>query len=332
MSGNEAYELAVAIKPTGTRETERQLDSIEESFDETADTAEDSAADLEGFADRWKGAMTVTAGALTAATGAILARVPVIQESTASLNMVLTSLALKLDEELRPAIGDVNDELADMSNEIDAAEDEGEVLKETIKGVTNVADEIDTISVTADILISVGDVAIKEGTEDFERKFKENFKNRFFGIANPFAFGVAIFNEVFKGLTETLLGKEITLSEIASIFPSAAERVSLGKDMGRQLGDALVDEFEAVLLDEPISDKGSPASSVPRTGQGQERAHTERVRNRKQTVRDRVLDPTGQSLQGHTTEVTLETDTQKLESEVKDTFGDALGHRGRLIR
>lgn len=130
-----AEEIVVSLKNEGARETQENLEGVDEQFDETTDSVGDSADELGGFASKWKGAMgAITAGLAVAASG-ILSRVPVIGESMVALESVIDSIALKLDQGLRPALNMANETLFETSRKIDESKGPLEALWNLLNGI-----------------------------------------------------------------------------------------------------------------------------------------------------------------------------------------------------
>lgn len=150
----ELHELAVKLSPEGAEETQRSLDETSETFEETANTADKQSQKLGDFSRKWQGAMTAILGGLSVAAAGLLSKVPVIGESMAGLELIISSLALKIDEDLRPALSDFNDELIETASNVDEAEGSLGGFYEAIKGVD------DAIATFADR--ELGDIALIE--------------------------------------------------------------------------------------------------------------------------------------------------------------------------
>jgi phage-related protein len=91
-------------------------------MEETAESAGDSAEELEGFSQRFKGAMTAAVAALAIGAAGLLSQVPVLGEAFAGLGAVVDAVALKMDSVLRPAVSDITDTLFEVANSINESE------------------------------------------------------------------------------------------------------------------------------------------------------------------------------------------------------------------
>lgn len=99
-----AEELTVAIKSEGVGETQQDLEGVERAMENTADSAGDSADELEGFSERFQGAMSAAVAALAIGAAGLLANVPVLGEAFAGLGAIVSALAFQVDSVLRPAL------------------------------------------------------------------------------------------------------------------------------------------------------------------------------------------------------------------------------------
>ena len=59
-----AEELVVSITSDGTQETQDDLEGVEGAMEDTADSAGDSAEELEGFSQRFQGALSAAVAGL----------------------------------------------------------------------------------------------------------------------------------------------------------------------------------------------------------------------------------------------------------------------------
>lgn len=122
MGASEVHELLVKIRGEGIDETTESLDEMSEQFEESAEQAEESAGVMEDFANKFEGAMNVVVGGLAVAASGLLSQVPVIGELASGLFAIINSLALKIDETLRPALGGVTNTLFNLAGAIDRTE------------------------------------------------------------------------------------------------------------------------------------------------------------------------------------------------------------------
>ena len=113
-----AEELIVAIKSEGVGETQEDLEGVESSMEDTADAAGDSADQLEGFSERFAGAMGAAVAALAVGAAGLLAQVPVLGEAFSGLAAIVDAVSFQMDSVLRPAMSDVTDTLFEIANAI----------------------------------------------------------------------------------------------------------------------------------------------------------------------------------------------------------------------
>lgn len=118
---DEIHELAVAIRPE-TGDTEDELESVQETFTETAEQTEDSAEAMDKFSSRFRGAMNTIVGGLSVAAVGLLSTVPVIGEAASGLFAILESIGLKVDQILRPVLGPLSDAFFNFAAAIDETE------------------------------------------------------------------------------------------------------------------------------------------------------------------------------------------------------------------
>jgi phage-related protein len=117
-----AEELIVAIRSEGVGETQQDLEGVERSMEETAESAGESAEELEGFSERFAGAMGAAVAALAVGAAGLLSQVPVLGEAFAGLGAIVDAVALKMDDTLRPVIGPITNQLFEWANAINEAE------------------------------------------------------------------------------------------------------------------------------------------------------------------------------------------------------------------
>lgn len=115
---DEVHELAVAIRPEGTQETQEALSDTREEFSDTADDVGESTGLMSDFANKFTGAGIVFAGAFGTMVGAIASRMPIISEVFAGLDAVLTALALRFDRLTRDSARPFIQTLFDLSEAI----------------------------------------------------------------------------------------------------------------------------------------------------------------------------------------------------------------------
>lgn len=115
-------ELVAKVSPSGIEDTSEELDDFSDTFEDVSEQAQDTAGDLSDFSHRWKGAMATVIGGLALATTGLLSQVPVLGELMTALGGTLDAVGFRLDKELRPAIGDLTDEIYDFNDAIREAD------------------------------------------------------------------------------------------------------------------------------------------------------------------------------------------------------------------
>ena len=104
-----AEELTVALRSEGVSETQDDLKGVERTMDDTANSAGNSAEELEGFSQRFQGAMSAAVAALAVGAAGLLSQVPVLGESMAGLFAIVEALAFQMDSVLRPVLSPITD-------------------------------------------------------------------------------------------------------------------------------------------------------------------------------------------------------------------------------
>lgn len=127
-----AEELVVALRSEGVTETRNDLEGVENAMEDTAESAGESADQLQGFSERFAGAMTAAVAALTIGAAGLLSQVPVVGETVAGLGAIIDAFAFRLDGVLRPALGVINRGLFEFANFIFEAEGAAGVLFDAI--------------------------------------------------------------------------------------------------------------------------------------------------------------------------------------------------------
>ena len=113
-----AEELIVSITSDGTQETQDDLEGVERSMENTADSAGDSAEELEGFSQRFQGAMGAAVAALAVGAAGLLSQVPVLGEAFSGLGAIVEALSFQMDSVLRPILSPLTDFFFELSNAI----------------------------------------------------------------------------------------------------------------------------------------------------------------------------------------------------------------------
>jgi len=114
----QAEELIVAITSEGISETRDDLEGVERSMEDTADSAGNSAEELEGFSQRFSGAVSAAVAALAVGAAGLLSQVPAIGEAMSGLFSIVEALAFQMDSVLRPALSPITDFFFDVANAI----------------------------------------------------------------------------------------------------------------------------------------------------------------------------------------------------------------------
>jgi hypothetical protein len=111
-------ELLVKVTPEGVQETEEELDGVSNSFSEAEAVADETADSLGGVAQRLTGAVSAVVVGLGAAAAGLLSKVPILGQAAAGLETVVNSVALLIDETLRPVLEPLSSALSDLSTEL----------------------------------------------------------------------------------------------------------------------------------------------------------------------------------------------------------------------
>lgn len=112
------HELVARVRPDGISQTEDELDSFTDTFEDVSDQAGDTAENLSEFSDRWQGAMQVAATGLAVAATSLLSTVPIIGELAGGLFAIIESIGLKMDKIARK-FGVSGDALYEFAGAID---------------------------------------------------------------------------------------------------------------------------------------------------------------------------------------------------------------------
>ena len=110
--------LTVAIRSEGVSETQDDLKGVERTMDDTANSAGNSAEELEGFSQRFQGAMSAAVAALAVGAAGLLSQVPVLGELMAGLFAIVEAVAFQMDSVLRPVLSPLTDAFFDFANAI----------------------------------------------------------------------------------------------------------------------------------------------------------------------------------------------------------------------
>ena len=135
-------EVVVRATPEGMDKVNEDIQQMEEGLADSTDEMDGSAEAMAALSQKFKGAMATTVAALAVGMGGILSQVPVMQELADSIGAVIDSIALKLDEKLRPTISDVTDEVYDFADAIAESDSNLEILLAGIETVFEIEDII----------------------------------------------------------------------------------------------------------------------------------------------------------------------------------------------
>lgn len=193
MASQDIQELVVKVTPEGVQETTDQLRGQRQEFEESADAIGDETGKLAAFSKRWKGAGLVFAGGFAAMTGAIVAKLPVLREVATGFDILLTSLALTIDEDIRPSVGNLTDDFTDLAEEIGDADTAAEGIGLALGGLADmladrVSDATDgtTVETSVDFIIEIGEIAIDRAS--FKQKINTKLQQE--GIGETLADGI----------------------------------------------------------------------------------------------------------------------------------------------
>jgi len=268
-------DLLVQVTPEGIEETNRQLENQQETMQETAETSGESANKMEAFAARWDGAMSAIVAGLAVATAGLATKIPVVQELMVGLEGIISSLAFKLDQDLRPALEDVRGELFETQKKIQDSDGAFEGFLVTIGGVTDAIHELQTglfeeltgIDVTENPILdfwfklaslnfgSLADDAVgaiqtirDEGFSGFGENMAEEFGFRE-EITNLDQVGADIINQIETGFNNqvgnlTEMGEQIP-QDIASGVDDFLFRAKFkAQDLGNRIKNNITDKID----------------------------------------------------------------------------------------
>ena len=114
-----AEELTVAINSVGVSDTRDDLQEIEDGMEDTADSASDSAEELEGFSQRFSGALSAAVAGFSVGVGSLLSTIPVLGESMSGLFAIFEAFGFQIDRLARRlGAGGISDRLFDVADAI----------------------------------------------------------------------------------------------------------------------------------------------------------------------------------------------------------------------
>ena len=159
-------ELVVSARPDGMDRTADEMENVEGQFQETADEVGNSADEMQGFATQWRGAMgAIMAGLGVAATG-LLAKVPIIGATVETLNGVISALAFKIDQDLRPALLGFNNDLRKTEQDVANSENSLDAVATAILGINNAIDTLQ-VKTIQDFIEDLTGITVPERILDF---------------------------------------------------------------------------------------------------------------------------------------------------------------------
>jgi len=124
-----AEELIVAIRSDGAEETKKDLEEVDQQFQDTADQVDKSSTELSGFAAKFKGAMGVAIAAMSIAAIGLLAQVPVIGAAFAGIGAIIEALIFQTDKLIRALGGEeISGAFFDLSQDIFGLEGAGSII------------------------------------------------------------------------------------------------------------------------------------------------------------------------------------------------------------
>lgn len=116
-------------------ETQDDLQGVERTMDETADSAGNSAEELEGFSQKFKGAMGAAISALAVGAAGLLSQVPIVGEAFSGLSAIVDELIFKIDDDLRPSLSGFRDDLFETAADVGEAEGSIAAFRTALDGV-----------------------------------------------------------------------------------------------------------------------------------------------------------------------------------------------------
>lgn len=148
----QAEELVVAFKAEGAERAQAQMEDVEDQLEDTTDEMGDSADQMQEFSTKFRGAMSALVAGFAVAAGGLLSQVPILQEVFAGFGAIITSLGLKLDDTLRPALSGVVDELFDISEEMQGDDGILEAFDTLVTRLGQIGAESIAVAIEGDVL------------------------------------------------------------------------------------------------------------------------------------------------------------------------------------
>lgn len=130
-------ELVIKATPEGISDVNEGLNSMEKNMDDTAESVEETSTNLDEAARGFKGAMGAVIGGLAVATTGLLSQVPIVGETVGSLGMILDTLVLKIDEDLRPALSSLSEDFREVDKDVREQEGALDAYQTAFEGVSS---------------------------------------------------------------------------------------------------------------------------------------------------------------------------------------------------
>jgi hypothetical protein len=195
-----AEEIIVALTSQGAGQVEDDLKAVQEQTKQTTDEVEDTTAQLGGLADKFQGAMTAIMAGFAIATGGLLTQVPVLGETLSALGTVLDTLGLKIDSAIRPAVSSLNQDLLDLSEDINKEDGVLSSLQTLVEGLGQIGLDAIEFSIDKNVIKGASDKIIRFVFPELKKK---DVLGAVFDINLT---GAGILTFLFGGLTLTAGG------------------------------------------------------------------------------------------------------------------------------
>jgi len=239
-------EVVVRATPEGMDEVNEDLQQMEEGLAESTDEMDGSAEAMAALSQKFKGAMAATVASLAVGVGGILSQVPVMQELADAIGSVIDSVALKLDEKLRPTVSDVTDEVYDFSDAIAEADSNLDILLEGIETTFQIEDIIIEAGVDFVVDVSQDDIdPIKPLSKVLATWFEINTDNVDFPV-DTLAKGIELWISDSWDNAKQKLSPTSWVKNLVKRFNSG---VRDGKQAGRNFVQAIINGIQERVSD-----------------------------------------------------------------------------------
>lgn len=218
----EVHELAVRLEAVGGEEARDEISSTSDEFSDTTDELGEQTSILDGFNKKWAGAALVFAGTLGTLSAAVASRMPILEEVAGGIDQVLTSLALAIDEDVRPSLSNLSEDFSDLAEDIDDAEGSAAAIGTALGGAITIAlqrlsEREFSVESTVDFAFTVGEVTVEE-----------------IDLSDV---SVADLGSISVNLTEILQ---------FSVAPGAV----IGEEIGERIGETIAEEIQDTVIAE----------------------------------------------------------------------------------